>query len=78
MAKGLFKRFVKAVATGGVSEIAKNKRLAKAILSGGASEVVRVGKKKLGNKDAALAILTGGGSVISRSAFNMFLKPKKG
>jgi hypothetical protein len=77
MARGaLFKRLAKAIATGGVSEIAKNKRLVKAIASGGASEVVRAGKKKLGNKNAALAILTGGGSLISRSAFNQFLKRK--
>lgn len=57
-----FWRALKAVATGGLSEV-KNKRAIGALLTGGLSEAART---KVGR-----GILTGGASVVTQSSVNL-------
>lgn len=68
---GLFGRILKGIATGGASEIVRSKRIKRAVLSGGLSEVI--GRKR-STKKSASKINTA--SVLSQSAFRIFLKKK--
>ena len=61
--KKKFWRVLAGIATGGASEVARNKRLRNAVLTGGASEIVK--NRKL------VALATGGASAITQSSFNL-------